>query len=64
MKRLQQLSFVIGLFFLLAGCVLLISYYTSDSSDLINFRSGWTYVAFAVLMMLIPLRDRSGKPRN
>ncbi len=52
MKRLLDLRFVIGLFFLLVGLLLLIYGFASPSPTVINKWCGSIFIVFSLLMFL------------
>lgn len=60
LKRLTELSFIIGLFFTIVSLVLLIGYFTSPllSSDK-NMYSGIVFLVFGLFMIFITKEDKS-----
>jgi uncharacterized membrane protein len=53
-KRLNELNFVIGLFFLLASIILVVDYFFSHYSDeTINLYTGIVFFVFGSLMILV-----------
>jgi len=57
-KRATELSFIIGLFFLLVSFILLIGYFVSDLlTASINLYSGIAFLLFGVLMILITKKE-------
>ena len=61
LKRLTELSFIIGLFFTIVSLILLIGYFTSPtlSSDK-NMYSGITFLVFGLFMIFITKEDKPG----
>ncbi len=58
-KRLNELNFVIGLFFLLASIVLLSGYFFSDhSNEKINLYTGIVFFLFGIIMMLLRSKEK------
>ena len=54
LERLNQLSFVIGLFFILVALVLLVGYYISSNlSHAINLYTGIGMMIFGIVMVKI-----------
>ena len=54
LKKLNQLSFVIGLFFILVAIILLVGYLISTSlKEPINLYSGLGMLVFGIFMVLI-----------
>jgi threonine/homoserine/homoserine lactone efflux protein len=53
-KRFSQLSFIIGLFFILLAVILIGGYLTTEALNArINMYSGLTFLAFGVFMVLV-----------
>ncbi|HVZ98089.1 MAG TPA: hypothetical protein VG847_14505 [Chitinophagaceae bacterium] len=53
-KRLNELNFVIGLFFLLAAVILVVDYFFSNYSDeTINLYTGAVFFVFGAAMMIL-----------
>ena len=53
LKRLTQLSFVIGLFFTLVSIVLFGNILFTNSPTALNFYTSITFLVFGIYMMLI-----------
>jgi hypothetical protein len=54
LKKLNQLSFVIGLFFILVAIILLVGYLISTSlKEAINLYSGLGMLVFGIFMVMI-----------
>jgi|LauGreDrversion4_2_1035121.scaffolds.fasta_scaffold869445_2 hypothetical protein len=54
LKKLNQLSFVIGLFFILVAIILLVGYLLGDSlKQPINLYSGLGMLVFGIFMVMI-----------
>ncbi len=60
LRRLTELSFIIGLFFTIVSLILLIGYFTSPllSSDK-NMYSGIAFLVFGLLMILITMNKNN-----
>ena len=59
-KRLNELNFVIGLFFILASAVLVTDYFVSNYSDeTINLYTGIVFFVFGGAMMMIRSREKN-----
>jgi high-affinity Fe2+/Pb2+ permease len=57
-KRLNELNFVIGLFFSLVSAILLLGYLFSKAlSQKINLFTGLTFLVFGLFMIAIRRRD-------
>jgi putative Ca2+/H+ antiporter (TMEM165/GDT1 family) len=60
-KRLNELSFVIGLFFMLVSLILLAgSFISSELSGKINIYTGITFLIFGLFMMLVKENQKDG----
>jgi putative Ca2+/H+ antiporter (TMEM165/GDT1 family) len=58
-KRFNELSFVIGLFFVLASVVLFGGYFFSDhSNQKINLYTGFIFLLFGIVMMLLHSNEK------
>lgn len=54
LKKLNNLSFVIGLFFFLISIILLIGFLKSTANaEKVNLYTGLTFFAFGTIMMMI-----------
>ena len=59
-KRLNELNFVIGLFFLLASAILVTNYFVSSYSDeTINLYTGIVFFVFGGAMIIIRGREKN-----
>ncbi len=59
-KRLNELNFVIGLFFLLAAVILVIDYFFGHYSDeIINLYTGVIFFVFGAVMMVVRGKEDS-----
>ncbi len=57
-KKATELSFIIGLFFLLVSLILLVGYFISDLlAAAINLYSGIAFLLFGVFMILITKKE-------
>ena len=52
-KRLNELNFVIGLFFTIVSLILLIDFFAKDSPGKLNLYTGLTFLVFGLLMITI-----------
>lgn len=58
LKRLNELNFVIGLFFLVASLVLLGGYFFSEqSNEKINLYTGIIFFIFGIIMMMVHSKE-------
>jgi len=58
LKRLNELNFIIGLFFLLAAAILVVDYFFGHYSDeMINLYTGIVFFVFGTAMVLIRGRE-------
>ncbi|HEX5153025.1 MAG TPA: hypothetical protein VFW07_16360 [Parafilimonas sp.] len=65
MKKLLDLRFVIGLFFLVVG-VLLVGYHFifSNATETINVWCGILFIAFAVMMLTLSKQEQHKNPQE
>lgn len=61
-KKLNQLSFVIGLFFFLVALILFVHILLSDVTNKMNFHTAVVFIVFGIAMMFA--RDSEGKDKN
>jgi hypothetical protein len=63
MKKLFDLRFVIGLFFLSMGVILIGYYFMTDTNlsmhPTVNKWSGWVYFVFGVVMVKLSYRNNN-----
>jgi hypothetical protein len=59
MDRLLDLRFVIGLFFLIVGVLLLVHGFTSTGDQSVNQWCGGAFIIFSVVMLLLSYRKKS-----
>ena len=52
-NKLNQLSFVIGLFFCLVAVILFINVFVEGRSDALNLSTAGGYLLFGLLMMIL-----------
>ena len=53
-KRFSQLSFIIGLFFIILSVILIAGYVATDALNArINLYSGMAFLAFGIFMVLV-----------
>jgi energy-converting hydrogenase Eha subunit F len=53
-KRLNQLSFIIGLFFIILAVILIVGYLISEALNAnINLYSGIVFLGFGIFMVLV-----------
>ena len=52
-KRLNELNFVIGLFFTIVSLILLIDFFVKDSPGKLNLYTGLTFLVFGLFMITI-----------
>jgi len=53
-KRFSQLSFIIGLFFIILSIILIVGYVATEALNAnINLYSGIAFLAFGVFMVLV-----------
>lgn len=52
-KRLNELNFVIGLFFTIVSLILLIDFFAKDSPGKLNLYTGLTFLVFGLFMITI-----------
>jgi uncharacterized membrane protein HdeD (DUF308 family) len=68
MKKLFDLRFVIGVFFLIVGLLLLIYHFTgtvnSDMSSSVNLWSGIIYTLFGLFMIVISYTSKVSKDKE
>jgi hypothetical protein len=54
LKRINELSFVIGLFFTLVAIILIVGYFVADAlASKINLYTGIVFLVFGLLMIVI-----------
>lgn len=60
LKRVNELSFVIGLFFTLVALILIGGYFlTKELSSAINLYTGIVFIVFGLAMIFIRSREKS-----
>lgn len=53
-KRFNQLSFIIGLFFIILALILIVGYLISEALNTnVNLYSGIVFLAFGIFMVLV-----------
>jgi hypothetical protein len=58
-KRLNELNFVIGLFFTIVSLILLIDFFAKDSPGKLNLYTGLIFLVFGLFMITIKTNKSS-----
>jgi hypothetical protein len=58
-KRLNELNFVIGLFFTVVSLILLVDFFAKGSSGKLNLYTGVSFLVFGVFMITIKTNKSS-----
>jgi uncharacterized membrane protein HdeD (DUF308 family) len=61
MDKLLDLRFVIGLFFLVVGILLLVHSFTSTGDQAVNQWCGGGFIIFSIVMLLLSTRKGSSQ---
>jgi hypothetical protein len=59
-KRLNELNFVIGLFFTIVSLILLIDFFAKDSPGKLNLYTGLIFLVFGLFMITIKTNKNAG----
>ena len=65
LRRINELSFVIGLFFTLVGIILIGGYFAAtELSAKVNLYTGLVFLVFGIVMMLVRSNAKYGEKKE